>query len=249
MLIEDMDIDLEPLPFEEAIAFFKDKVPMTDTEFYALVNTIRNKAFTVARVVSMDILMDIHKAIGKAIEDGETLNDFKNRLSEIMESRGWEGLTPWHTETVFRNNVQTSYSVGRYNQMMDQKEKFPYWEYDAVNDLATRPTHGALDGRVFPVDHPIWNTWYPPNGHGCRCGVNAVHRYEVDEIKVETEDPTGKLYEPKDPKTGHKMPARLMIPDKGWDYNPAKTDWSPDLTKYPESLKSQFEDERNRLNE
>lgn len=159
------NISLDPLPFDEAIAFFSDKVPMTPEEFYALAEEVRAKAFTVARVAKMDVIMDVGGAVEKAIDSGETLADFTNRLGEIMEARGWEGLTPWHAETVFRNNVQTAYSTGRYQQMVDQAEEFPYWEYDAVNDAATRPTHAALDGKVYPADHPIWDTWYPPNGH------------------------------------------------------------------------------------
>jgi len=159
------NISLEPLPFEEAIAFFKDKVPLTSAEFYALAEKVRAKAFAVARVSSMDVIMDVHSAIDKAIEAGETLADFQGRIDDIMAARGWKGLTPWHAETVFRNNIQTAYSTGRYKQMVDQKDAFPYWEYDAVNDSATRPEHEALDGKIFPADHSFWNTWYPPNGH------------------------------------------------------------------------------------
>lgn len=157
-------IDLEPLPFEEAIAFFVHKVPLTVDEFYALAEEIRARAFTVARVTSMDVIMDIKDAVDRALVDGETLVEFQGRIGEIMSARGWEGLTPWHMETVFRNNIQTSYSVGRWNQMKDSADRF-YGEYDAVNDLATRPTHGAHDEKIYPLDHPFWDTWWPPNGH------------------------------------------------------------------------------------
>ena len=238
------NIDLKPLPFEEAIAFFKDKLALSKEEFSALGQAARARAFTVSGVVRMDIIMDVHTAIEKAIVDGETLADFKGRLTGIMETRGWEGLTPWHAETVFRNNIQSAYSTGRYKQMVDQVENFPYWEYDAVNDAATRPEHGTLDGKVFPADHPFWDTWYPPNGHRCRCSVNPVHKYEAEGLKIETEDPTGGLIEPIDPETGVKMPARLLMPDKGWDHNPAKAAWQPDLSGYPDALKSQFESEQ-----
>ena len=159
------NIELEPLPFEEAIEVFGDKVAMTPEEFYALAEEVRARAFTVARTSGMDVIMDVQNAVSKALDSGETLRDFTNRLGEIMEARGWEGLTPWHAETVFRNNIQTAYSTGRYKQMVDQTEAFPYWEYDAVNDLATRPTNAALDEKVYPANHPIWDTWYPPNGH------------------------------------------------------------------------------------
>lgn len=239
------NIDLEPLPFDEAIAFFADKIPISVSEFYALAESIRARAFTVARVTSMDVIMDIFDAVSSAIDAGETLGDFQGRLDNIMAASGWEGLTPWHAETVFRNNIQTAYSVGRWDQMQDSADRF-YGEYDAVDDSHTRPTHAALDGKIYPLDHPFWDTWWPPNGHRCRCGVNPVHKYVVEEegLKVETDDPTNTLIEPKDPRTGMKLPARPLVPDEGWDTHPGKVSWEPDLSKYPEGLRRQFEEEQ-----
>ena len=159
------EIILKPLPFKEAIEAFRDLLPLTPDEFYAIGDEARALAFTVSRVMQMDVLVDMHIAVEKAITDGETLADFRNRVDEIFEARGWSGPAPWHTETIFRNNVQTAYSTGRYKQMVDQKDAFPFWEYDAVDDLDTRPEHAAQDDKVYPADHPFWDTWYPPNGH------------------------------------------------------------------------------------
>lgn len=66
---------------------------------------------------------------------------------------------------------------------------------------------------------------------------------EEEGLKVETEDPTGGLIEPVDPKTGRKMPARPLIPDPGWDHNPAVRPWQPDLNKYPGVLKNAMQKE------
>lgn len=219
---------LEPLPFEEAIAFFEDKIGMSMAEFEALSTAAKAQAFTVSRVANMDIIMDVYHAVEKAIAEGETLIMFKDRIADIMSARGWEGLTPWHLETIFRNNIQTAYQAGRYGQMLEQKERFPYWEYDAVNDSRTRPSHGALDGKIYPANHDFWNTWYPPNGHNCRCSVNPVNAYIVDaeKLKIETKSPHGN-------------------PDPGWDHNPAKEPWTPDMSKYPDELSDQFESERS----
>jgi uncharacterized protein with gpF-like domain len=73
--------------------------------------------------------------------------------------------------------------------------------YDAVNDSRTRPTHLALDEKVFPADHPFWDKWYPPNGYRCRCSVIPLSESQVKSagLKIETEDPTGTLIEPIDP--------------------------------------------------
>lgn len=222
-----MEAALKPLPFEEAIEVFRGLVPMTADEFYALAQDVRAAAFTVTGVMRMDVLVDMHGAVEKAINEGETLADFRNRFDDIMETRGWAAppeLAPYRLETVFRNNVQTAYNTGRYKQMVDQKKDFPYWEYDAVNDADTRPEHAAQDGKIFPVDHPFWDTWYPPNGHRCRCGVSPVSKHEAEELTAESEMPPEK-------------------PDQGWDHNPAKERWKPDLTKYPSELLEQFKKE------
>lgn len=236
-------ITLEPLPFEQAMAYWRELLPLTGSELRSVDAAVRARAFTISRVTVMEVLQDIHWAVEAAIADGETLAEFAGRLEEIMAVRGWKGLTPWHLETIFRNNIQTAYAVGRFDQMIARRQSFPYWQYDAVNDSATRPTHAALDGRVFPADHEIWDTWYPPNGHRCRCSVTPVHKYAAEEegLAIETEDPTGTLIEPKDPVTGVTLPARQLIPDPGWETNPAKRPWQPDLDKYPDELRRQFE--------
>ena len=166
------EIILEPVPFDEAIEYFGARIPMTPEQFAGLSEEAKAKAFTVGGVARMDLCEGIHKAVLKAIEDGETLGDFQGRINELFAAQGLtaaeEGLGAWRMETIFRNNVQTAYNVGRHNQMVDMKDEFPYWEYDAVNDGNTRPEHGIHDGKVYPVDHPFWDTWYPMNGHNCR---------------------------------------------------------------------------------
>jgi SPP1 gp7 family putative phage head morphogenesis protein len=161
-------IELKPLPFEEAIEDFKGLVPLTADEFYALAAEARALAFTVTGVMRMDVLTDMHGAVEKAISEGETLADFRNRLDEIFETRGWTPppeMTPWRMETIFRNNVQTAYSAGRYKQMVGEKEAFPYWEYDAVDDAGTTDLCNSLDGKIYRADDPFWDTYYPPNHH------------------------------------------------------------------------------------
>ncbi|MDY0397140.1 MAG: phage minor head protein [Desulfuromonas thiophila] len=90
---------------------------------------------------------------------------------------------------------------------------------------STRPSHAAQHGKVYRHDHPYWDTWYPPNGFRCRCSVRTLSDRQLQSrgLTPETDDPTGKLIEPVDPVTGGKMPARLMMPDKGFGLNPGKT--------------------------
>lgn len=237
------------LSMREAIEFFKSKVPMSKEQYYQLSEDARVRAFTVAGVAKMELLETIKDEINRAIERGETFEDFRKSLNEKVKAKGWKGPTAYQLDNIFRTNVQTAYSVGRYKQMTDPDviQSRPYWMYDAVDDRATRPTHRAMDGLVYPATHPFWNTWYPPNGFRCRCSVQSLSERElrIRGLKIENEDITGQLVEPKDT-SGTTLPARLLMPDPGFASNPAKKVWEPDLSKYPSELVNRYENRRLR---
>lgn len=58
---------------------------------------------------------------------------------------------------------------------------------------------------------------------------------------MDAEDPTGTLVEPIDPMTGNRMPARLLIPDPGWNTNQAAETWTPSLDGYEGELRDILE--------
>lgn len=221
------EITLEPLPMEAAQKFWADKMKLSPGEFYNLSDEAKPRAFVVSGIAKGDELTTVFDAMQRAIDKGTTFGDFKKDIRGITEKRGWTGKRAWRVETIFRTNIQTAYSVGRYKEMQAVKETRPYWQYSAVNDSRTRPTHAALHGKVFPADHPFWDKWYPPNGFNCRCGVVTLSQDDVDSegFKVERDDPSGKLIEPIDPVTGQKLPARPLMPDRGFDFNPGKVQW------------------------
>ena len=220
-------IDLQPLPMAEAQQFWKDKLPLSPGQFSRLSDEAKTRAFAVSGIAKGDELTTVFQALQKAIDQGTTLDDFKRDCAQIFAKRGWVGMRAWRVDNIFRTNIQTAYNVGRYRQMMEVADARPFWQYSAINDSRTRPTHAALNGKVFPFDHPFWKTWYPPNGFRCRCGVVTLSAREMrrDGLQVETDDPTGKLIEPIDPKTGAKMIARPLMPDPSFASNPGETAW------------------------
>lgn len=103
--------------------------------------------------------------------------------------------------------------------------------YDAVNDSHTRPSHLAMDGKVFPADSPIWDTWFPPNGFRCRCTVRTLSKRQVEQrgLKVETSFPA-------------------VAPDPHFSSNPAKVRFEPDMKDYPEPLVKAYQNrEKERM--
>ncbi|MHB1059811.1 MAG: phage minor head protein [Rhodanobacter sp.] len=219
------ELELKPLPMAEAQAFWQDKVLLSPSQFSRLAAEAKVKAFAISGIAKGDELATVYNAIGKAIDQGTTFEQFKDECEDIFARRGWTGKRAWRVDNIFRTNIQTAYNVGRYQQLAGMTAAFPYWKYSAVNDSRTRPTHLAMNGLVYPAGHPFWNTWYPPNGYRCRCSVIPLTASQVKGrgLTVETEIP--EMIEPIDPLTGNRMPAMQLLPDPGFAYNPGKTTW------------------------
>jgi len=222
-----MPVTVEPLAPAEAIKFWKGKAPVSARDFEAMDAAARARAFAVSGLAKMDQVGSVHTAISKALEDGETLRDFKGRFGSIIEQQGWTGKKAWRIENIFRTNVQSAYMAGRYRQMKRVSKSRPYWQLVAVRDRRTRQTHLAVDGLVFPHDHPFWQTWYPPNGFACRCVVITLSERQVKArgLKVQTEIPD--MIRVVDPETGMESFV-TPIPDKGWATNVGE-DWMAGL--------------------
>jgi len=231
-------VKLKNLPMKEAQVFWQDKVPMARPDFDELAEQMQAKGFYVSGLHRLDQVSQVQNAIHEAVADGTTFQTFKKRIADIIDQQNWSGV---RLEIIFRTNLQSAYMSGRYAQMQKVTKNRPYWMYDAINDSRTRPAHREMDGKIFRYDHPIWNTWYPPNGYRCRCGVTTLSESEMkrDGLKLETNDPTGKLFEPVDLKTGNKMPARPLMPDNGFSGNQGR-EWLSGLS--PTELADKIED-------
>lgn len=230
------------MTFEEAVDYFKERVPVTPEQFYKIAAEYRSLAFTVSGYTKAQVLKRFYDEILTAIEEGLTMATFRENMNDFLEAEGYEGLTPLQADNIFRTNVQTAYNVGHYEQMTSPtvKKLRPYWQYDAVNDSDTRRSHLAMDGRVFMADDPIWDTWFPPNGFRCRCTVKTLSKRQVEErgLSVET----------KAPQAAQLDDGRFVsiMPDPHFATNPAKVRFRPDMKDYPEPLVKAYQNSQKR---
>ncbi|MCP4162588.1 MAG: hypothetical protein GY760_21180, partial [Deltaproteobacteria bacterium] len=145
---------------------------------------------------------------------------FKKEVATIAANRGFK---TYRLDNIFRTNVQSSYMAGRWSQIQKAKKYRPYAMYSAVRDKLTRAIHYALHGKVYPVDHPFWDTWFPPNGFKCRCNLKTLSERQVKArgLKVESKDITGNMVQPVD-KDGITLLPVNLLPDPGFSRNSAK---------------------------
>jgi SPP1 gp7 family putative phage head morphogenesis protein len=162
------------VPPKEAIDYFERKKVVPAKEFYELNRQARAGAFTVSGVYKTEVLDGFKAEMAKALRDGTPNREVVKRMKAIVAGAGHDELGNAHLENVVRTNMQVAYGTGRRQQMEASADLLPYWQYAAVMDDRTRPTHAALDGSVYPADHPFWNSYYPPWDFRCRCIAIAL---------------------------------------------------------------------------
>lgn len=215
------EIIAEPVAPDAAIAFWKQRAKLTDEQAKALGEEAKHRAFYVTGLAKQDMVQLVSDGIEEALKNGETLADFKKRIAAAIETQGWHD---YRVENIFRTNMQTAYSAGRYKKMQAVKASRPYWQYIAVMDKRVRPSHAILHEKVYPADHEFWSSNYPPNGFRCRCGVRTLSARQVEKqgLEVQKNMPGPDMWT--DPKTNMEYFVHFPGADKGFKNNPG-ADW------------------------
>ena len=228
--------------FKEAVAFLKGKAALPDEVYGRLSSESRAKAFTVSGYTSLVVLQEFLGCLTKAAEEGTTKEQFREDMDRFLTDHGYGGIDPWHSDNIFRTNMQTALNAGHYEGMTDETvmKLRPYWRYRTAGDGHVRESHAAMEGRVYRADDPIWDIWYPPNGFRCRCLVVSLSKKQVERmgLRVEKDPPMDVDYS-----TGEIRP---KFPDKGFSNNPAKSTWKPDMAGISPELRKIFRQRKYR---
>lgn len=223
--LDDPELIAEPVQPDAAIKFWQERAKLTWDQAKGLADGAKARAFYVTGLYQQDLVQLVSDGIEAALTNGETLPQFKARILQAIESQGWHGH---RVENIFRTNMQSAYSAGRYKKMQAVKKSRPYWQYLAVMDKRVRPSHAVLHGKVYPADHEFWGSNYPPNGFRCRCSVVTLSERQVKAqgLTVETDMPKADVWT--DPKTGMEYHVQFPGADRGWRNNPGR-DWVASL--------------------
>lgn len=212
MAEEDWDTDADAT--ELAVEWFKAKLAMMPDEFYALEQSARARAFTVSGVTELDSVSVVYDAVERALKDGTSIDEFKASVGELFTSDA-------NLETVFRTNVQSAYSAGRYiqNNRPEVRATHPYSKFSAILDGHETDICHDLDGTILPSDDPFWASHQPPLHFNCRSDVTAISDEEakaaggVDEETPDTEadEGFGGILEPYEPDLSTRPPDLAAI--------------------------------------
>ncbi|GAB6035815.1 phage minor head protein [Fundidesulfovibrio butyratiphilus] len=210
------------LPPKDAVAYFESKGHRVTFDWREMDQRAHAQAFTVAKMVQVDMLKDVQACLQRCLKEGKTEAWFVKQMEPELRAKGWWGKKPMidprtgeertvglgspaRLKLIYRQNMQTAYMAGRYKQMLENAENRPWWQYVAILDGKTRPSHKVLAGRVFRFDDPFWASHSPPNGFNCRCRVRALSDFRLEEDrkdatrKAEERRKAGKAPDPQAP--------------------------------------------------
>lgn len=181
--------------FDEPTAvyeYLKSKKPEAHFDYDEIVHDAHKKAFTVAKMMNLDLLKDTQASLTKAFKEGIGFDEWKNSVKPMLAKKGWLGnikvkdpktgeekeiyVGNRRLRTIFNTNMRTAYAKARYESQMQSLGE--YFRYTAVLDSRTREAHRKLHGKTLPKTDKFWDTNYPPNGWGCRCKVQVLTEAE-----------------------------------------------------------------------
>ncbi len=225
------------LPPEEAIRAFRAKGYAVGFSWRDIYAGEHAGAFTVAKMMRLDLLADVRAAVDKALAEGTTFEDFRKELEPLLIKEGWWGKkemidpktgethkvqlgSPRRLRTIFETNLRVSYAAGDWERIQNVKKSRPYLRYSAVQDEETRPAHAAWHGTILPVDDPWWKTHAPPNAWRCRCWLIQLSESQMERRgwkPSERPEVTKRTWFNKRIGETRQVPVGI---DPGWDYNP-----------------------------
>lgn len=203
------------LPNKEAERHFNQKSLITSAEFAHFKAYQHALAFTVAGIADKDMLAEVQRAVKSAIDNGTSFNEFKKSLKPFLVSKGW--LAPTLTgdkgadkellkdyerqlnrrlKTIYHTNKQTAYAAGKWERIQKTKDFLPFLQYLPSASANKRDEHKDYYGIVRPVDDPIWQSIFPPNGFGCKCSVKQITKSKAEQLGVTDDDRIAKLPAP-----------------------------------------------------
>ena len=145
----------------------------------------------------------------------ETVAGTEDAAEAAHDALEAEAESPLRTEAVVEGASTSAWGAGRMEGVGSDPRR-PFFRYHTMEDNRVRPAHRAMEGRVYPADHPIWKVWTPPNGFGCRCWLTAHSAAEVEAAGWDVMDSYPAI--PDDKNNGKPNPkaGEPAIPDPGW---------------------------------
>lgn len=185
----------QKLRFNRAIAWFRRKLPLPTERWDQIIDSAQSWAFTIAGIESANILQSVQDKLTQILsgqsETADTFGEFRQTFKKAIAAAGYTKQKPWRSTLVFRNNINSAYNAGRFQQILESPNEYVQYWHD--HPITPRPSHLALHRMVFRKDDPVLRSLNPPNGHGCMCRLLSLSQEDIDAEGLEVSTLTEKV--------------------------------------------------------
>ena len=117
-------------------------------------------------------------------EDVNNLSDIKTYDMEYLRRLIVKNKFDKINQIMSSYILKAAYSAVHYKNMIANIKNRPYLMYSAVLDQNTRPSHRALNKKVFYADDKIWDEIFPISDWNCRCSIIPLDDDDLKEMKI-----------------------------------------------------------------
>lgn len=233
-----MDVSAGPVP-QEAIDYLAAKKLKPGFDYRDVWRDEHAGAFTVAKMMHLDMLSDMRDSLVEALKKGSTLRQWSKQITPELQKRGWWGTqeatdpltgksgivqlgSPRRLQTIYEANLRTARAAGQWERIQRTASTHPYLLYQLGPSAHHRPQHVAWSGTMLPIEDEFWRYAMPPNGYGCKCWTRQVSLGEYGRLRDNGyQDPLAPMeLNDKGLPTGHRvqqlLPVKLESPKLTW---------------------------------
>lgn len=115
--------------------------------------------------------IELKEVSAMLLDENEKIKSYQKFSQDVA------GVGKLYNENYLR--VEHQFAIGSAEMAgkwagFDQEGERYNLQYRTANDGRVREEHFALHNTTLPINDPFWNSYYPPNGWGCRCTVVEV---------------------------------------------------------------------------
>jgi hypothetical protein len=194
-----MDLSSGPIP-QEAIDYLQAKKLKPGFDYRDVWRDEHAGAFTVAKMMHLDMLSDMRDSLVDALKKGSTLQQWSKQITPELQKRGWWGVqeatdpltgqrglvklgSPRRLQTIYEANLRTARAAGQWERILRTATTHPYLLYQLGPSARHRPQHVAWSGTLLPIEDEFWRYAMPPNGWGCKCWTRQVSQVEYGRLR------------------------------------------------------------------
>ncbi|QTE36016.1 phage minor head protein [Mucilaginibacter gossypii] len=139
-----------------------------DTPDYHTITALQNNVWQFSAAKTHTQLKDMSAALVDATGKIRSLQEFRIEARNISgQQLNWLG-------TEYQTAIASGQMAGKWVSIQEQKETFPFLEFDAIVDDHSSNICPPLNKVIKRVDDPFWKKYYPPNHFNCRSTVRQL---------------------------------------------------------------------------